>query len=187
MFRLILLLLCVLLSVGCLTFDHRSMVKRGGGSPGELADYLNMKKNYCYVLESYYSILFYNDFQDYTVIIKCGGKYDLFTRISLEDDFDKDFSTNSPTKECRGKFRYFKYNGKQAFYFDLDTFFSENREFHEFIFSDGLAGFSYTPRNLSSDENSNRASWTTYAPIDTYSIVSEKSDYSHFPFSAEDK
>lgn len=171
---------------GCFTLRPELLSFRGG-EPVKLAKRLNMKKNYWYILEAYYHILFYNDFQDHTLIIKCGGKYDIFTRASLKDGFDKSFSLNPPSKECYGKFRYFKYNGKQAFYFDFDTFMSENREFHEFIFSDGITGFSYTSKHLASEENCNRASWTTYAPIDNYSIVSEKSDYSLFPFSAEDK
>jgi len=64
---------------------------------------------------------------------------------------------------------------------------AKNREFNEFILNDGVSGFAYNTQFYPSGENYNRANWLTYAPIDNYSIVSEKSDYSLFPFSAEDK
>ena len=177
--------LCLVLT-GCLTFDSHLM--RSGSSPEMLATHLEMKKNCWYILEvDKYPVLFYNDFQDYTVIIKCRGNYNIYSRTSLDDDFRKNLSESSPSEKCHGKFRYFEYNGKQAFYFDLDTFVRENPGFYAFMLNDGISGFSYCLDRYFKNEISDITK--TYLPASqkAFTIKSEKSDYSLFPFSAEDK
>jgi len=134
-----------------------------------------------------YPVLFYNDFQDYTVIIKCREIYNVYSRISLDDNFKKSLSKSSLSEKWHGKFRYFEYNGKQAFYFDLDVFVAENPGFYAFMLNDGITGFSYCLDRYSKNEISDITKTYLPASQEAFTIKSEKSDYSLFSFSAEDK
>ncbi|OGV55466.1 MAG: hypothetical protein A2017_01230 [Lentisphaerae bacterium GWF2_44_16] len=136
---------CILLSLtGCLTF-YNIVTK---DTPNTLAQYLKLRKNYWYVLDKEdYPVLFYNDFQDYTLIIK--ARYDLETnmvykRKSLDQCFSLEDKSIKLPPECKGLYTHFIYEGKKALFFDLDAFCYEHCVFYEFIINDGKRGYIYS-------------------------------------------
>lgn len=117
---------------------------------------MKLRKNYWYILDKEnYPVLFYNDFQDYTIIIK--ARYDLETnmvykRKSLEQCFILEDKNIKLPSECKGICAHFIYEGKKALFFDLDLFCYEYGVFYEFIINDGKRGYIYS--NLSKSFNS---------------------------------
>lgn len=128
---------------GCLTF--RDFVTRD--TPNTLAEYLKLRKNYWYILDKDgFPVLFYNDFQDYILIIK--ARYDtetnmMYERNSLGQPFDLSAKDIKLPPECKGTCVHFLYKGKKALFFDLDKFCYENGDLGEFIINDGSEGYIY--------------------------------------------
>jgi len=138
------IVICIIINLtGCLTF--RNIITKD--TPNTLAEYLKLRKNYWYLLDKGgYPVLFYNDFQDYTLIVKARYNTEtnmLYERKSLTQPFGLVADDIKLPPECKGTCVHFLYKGKKALFFDLDKFCYENGDFAEFIINDGYEGYIY--------------------------------------------
>lgn len=158
-FSLSIVLSCLLCVVsGCICWNYEPLERPFN----ILAKELKMRENYWYVLECGEPILFYNDFQDYFVILKINDgneKNIIYSRNSLNEEFET-FRTSyiapqtpkfEPTlieklpPECKGICTHFMYKGKKALFFDLVALRRKyGLKIIELIINDGKSGIGYT-------------------------------------------
>ncbi|OGV55464.1 MAG: hypothetical protein A2017_01220 [Lentisphaerae bacterium GWF2_44_16] len=169
------LLYTIINLTGCLTF-HDIVTK---DTPNTLAEYLKLRKNYWYVLDKDgFPVLFYNDYQDYTLIIK--AKHDtktniLYERKSLIQPFDLSAKNIKLPPECKGTCVHFLYKGKKALFFDLDKFCYENGDFGEFIINDSSEGYIYA--NLRKSFESYFLEPNILRGIEYYRVIQAEPDF----------